>query len=78
MELEVGKRKRGDQKGDGLIASREIWKWLESKKRTQESKVHGEQQSAPVNEVGIKLGGERERESYQKLSVLTGNWVTTS
>ncbi len=44
-----------------MIAPRRIWKWLESKKRTQEREVPGEH-SAPATplRVGIKPGGERE------------------
>ncbi len=57
MELEVGKRKRGRPK-DGLIASRRIWKWLESKKRTQEREIPGEQQSAPAIPLRMRREGE--------------------
>ncbi len=58
-----GRGRKGGQKGDGLIVSRRIWKWLESKKRTQEREVPGEQQSTPATplRVGIKPGGERDR-----------------
>ncbi len=59
-ETSDGRGREGGQKGDGLIASRRIWKWL--KKTTQEREVPGEQQSALATplRVGIKPGGERE------------------